>query len=267
MIADNHNHIVEHGDAVAMARAGERAGLAEMALTEHVNHLTDALERIPALRRFPLEGTPLSHGAYVAAVARAQAAVGIRVGVGVEMEFLPDDAVTARALDAYLAETRSGWDVVIGSVHVLSDDVFLEDVGDADSERAWRDYGERLLASIRAERYDVIGHPTRLAVVGGPIPALAHGLMDDLAAAAARHDVALEVNAVDLRHQPELVRHLIARCAAHGAAISLGSDAHAPERAGSAVAARSALLDAGVADVASFARGVRRMVSLRGSDA
>ncbi|ADB52871.1 PHP domain-containing protein [Conexibacter woesei] len=262
MIADNHNHFVECGDAVAMARAGERAGLAEMALTEHVHHLTDALERIPALRRIPPEGPALSQEAYVTEVGRAQAAVGIRVGVGIETEFMPDSEATARGLAAFLADTRNAWDVVIGSVHLLADEVFLEDVDDADPDGAWRDYGERLLASIRSEAYDVIGHPTRLAVVGGPVPERAHTLMDELALAAVRHDVALEVNAVDLRAQPALVHRLISCSAARGAVLSLGSDAHAPDRAAAALAAPAALRDAGVSEVATFVGGGRRMMPL-----
>jgi HisJ family histidinol phosphate phosphatase len=263
MIADNHNHFVEFGDALAMARAGERSGLTEMVLTEHVHHMTDALERIPMLRRIPPEGPALSWEAYLAEVVRAQAEVGIRVGVGMEMEFMPDDEATARGLRAFLADSRNALDVVIGSVHELADGVFLEDVGNADPDGAWCDYGERLLASIRSEAYDVIGHPTRLAVVGGPIPERAHVLMDELALAAARNDVALEVNAVDLRAQPVLVRRLISCCAARGAVISLGSDAHAPNHAGAALAAPAVLLEEGVSEVASFVGGSRRMLPLR----
>ena len=39
---DNHNHLVASGDALAMVRAAEAAGLASFAFTEHVFHIEEA---------------------------------------------------------------------------------------------------------------------------------------------------------------------------------------------------------------------------------
>ena len=41
-VHDNHNHLVANGDALAMVRAAEAAGLAGFAFTEHIFHLDEA---------------------------------------------------------------------------------------------------------------------------------------------------------------------------------------------------------------------------------
>ena len=85
MIADLHNHYLRAGEVDAMVEAAARAGVAEVAITEHVFHLTEAREASTYLRtRFVPEGTPLPHAEYVAAVgaAAARASIPVRVGVG-----------------------------------------------------------------------------------------------------------------------------------------------------------------------------------------
>ena len=73
-IHDNHNHLVANGDALAMVRAAEAAGLAGFAFTEHIFHLEEAR----AASRYlgtrwdgELEGPPIGVERYLGEIAAA----------------------------------------------------------------------------------------------------------------------------------------------------------------------------------------------------
>ena len=72
----------------------------------------------------------------------------------------------------------------------------------------------------------------RLAQSQPDAPAFVAARLDDLAEAAARADVALEINGTDLERRPDLVQLLVDACARHSTPVSLGSDAHRPQKAG-----------------------------------
>lgn len=76
------------------------------------------------------------------------------------------------------------------------------------------------LGVIAAQTADVISHPTRIycTFYKEPFPA---AYLEEIAQAAARHHVALELNA----RNPNW-REILAACRAAGAAVTLGSDAH-----------------------------------------
>ncbi len=97
---DNHNHLVANGDAVAMVRAADAAGLASFAFTEHVFHI----EEVRAASRYvgtrwdgELEGPPIGIERYLSEIATAaEAAEAVDVQVGLELEHWPDDPLRAR---------------------------------------------------------------------------------------------------------------------------------------------------------------------------
>ncbi len=265
MLPDNHNHFIYHGSASEMVAAAAVAGVGSIAFTEHVYHIEEARTASSYIAtRFTPEGPPISHATYLDAVIAASIAAPVQVRVGIELDVRADDATTTAATDAFCAEHSRAWDVVIGSVHVIRDDVAVEGEGDhADPEAAWADYLDRLVAAAASGRYDVISHPARLARSAPHAPPFVASRYRELAATAAGSDVALEVNGTDLDRHPELVSALVAACAAEGAVVSLGSDAHRPNNAGRVLRARALLREHGVAAVAAFRGRERTLVAVR----
>ncbi len=266
MIADNHNHYVLCGTAAEMVTCAAAAGLAEFAITEHVFHLTDARDRSSYLRtRWLPEGPPRSHATYVEDVRAAAATVSMPVRLGIELEHFPDDSELVSAQRAIVEAFDHEWDIVIGSVHCITDDrdVFSS-FDDLDPRDVWTDYLVRQRDAVETGIFDVIAHPVRLAAMVRPPDSIARPLLDDLARAASSGDVALEVNGSDVRNSPAAVALLIEACARHGTVVSLGSDAHRPNSVGRARAAVERLKAAGITSTARFERRRRTLVELTG---
>jgi histidinol-phosphatase (PHP family) len=266
-VHDNHNHLVANGDAVAMLRAAEAAGLAGFAFTEHVFHLEEAR----AASRYlgtrwdgELEGPPISVEQYLSEIADAAVAVpAVAVTVGLELEHWPDDPRVGQVQDALLAAHADAWDVVLGSVHCLRGDHSIFDPAmPLSAHDAWDDYFERLGDAVEHGGYDVVTHPLRLAVSMPAVPEDLAARLDRLAGLAAAGDVALEVNGSDVRVFPELVQLLCESIARAGAPVSLGSDAHRPHRVGAVLGGVELLRAAGVRHAVAFERGRRREVPL-----
>jgi len=259
VIADLHNHYLRAGEVDAMVEAAARAGVAEVAITEHVFHLTEAREASTYLRtRFVPEGTPLPHAEYVAAVAAAAARASIPVRVGVELDVRPEDEELAATTARLRTELGAIWDVVIGSVHVIDEDRDIHLLDDARLPDAiWADYVGRLRHLVASGLYDVVSHPVRLGTSLPGVPATVPALLDDLARDAARHDCPLEINGTDHRRRPDLVRLLVISCARYKAPVALGSDAHRPGRAGCVVDTLPLLRELRVGSAANFVRRVR----------
>ena len=266
-VHDNHNHLVANGDAVAMVRAAEAAGLASFAFTEHIFHLDEAR----AASRYlgtrwdgELEGPPIGVERYLREIAEAGEAVpAVVVRAGVELEHWPDDPRVREVQDAFVAEHAEDWDIVLGSVHCLTGDHSIFDASiPLSSEDAWGDYLERLGDAVEHGGFDVVTHPLRLAVSRPDPPADLAQRLDRLAELAAANDVALEVNGSDVRGYPELVQLLCESIARAGAPVSLGSDAHRPHRVGSVLDGLGILRAAGVHEAVAFERGRRISVPL-----
>jgi histidinol phosphatase-like PHP family hydrolase len=237
-----------------MTRAAVAAGVDELAFAEHVFHIEEARAASPWLReRFVPEGPPLSHAAYVADVRAAAAAAPIPVRVGIELDARPEDGALEAALAAFRTAHGADWDVVIGSVHVIEGDQEIHTLDDPRPALAiWQDYVERLRAAVGSGLYDIVSHPVRLGFELRETPPQVAALLRDLARDAARQDTPLELNGTDLRARPDLVTALVAACAAEHAPVALGSDAHAPHRAGCVLAGIPLLRAHGIASVAAF---------------
>jgi HisJ family histidinol phosphate phosphatase len=267
VVHDNHNHLVANGDAVAMVRAAEAAGLASFAFTEHIFHLEEAR----AASRYlgtrwdgELEGPPIGVDRYLSEIARAgEAFPAVAVRAGLELEHWPDDPRVRDVQDAFVAEHAGEWDIVLGSVHCLTGDHSIFDPSiPLSSEVAWADYLDRLGDAVEHGAFDVVTHPVRLAVSRPDPPADVSQRLDRLAELAAANDVALEVNGSDVRGYPELVQLLCESIARAGALVSLGSDAHRPGRVGAVLDGLDLLRAAGVHEAVAFERGRRTVVPL-----
>jgi histidinol-phosphatase (PHP family) len=262
-VHDNHNHLVANGDAVAMMRAAEGAGLAGFAFTEHIFHLDEAR----AASRYlgtrwdgELEGPPVGVGRYLGEIAAAQEAVpAVAARVGLELEHWPDDPRVRIVQDAFVAAHAGDWDLILGSVHCLTGDHSIFDASiPLSAEAAWDDYLARLADAIEHGGYDVVTHPVRLAVSRPDVPADLARRLDHLAELAAAGDTALEVNGSDVQVFPELVQLLCESIARAGAPVSLGSDAHRPHRVGAVLPGVELLRAAGVRRAVAFEGRARR---------
>jgi histidinol phosphatase-like PHP family hydrolase len=262
-IHDNHNHLVANGDALAMLRAAEAAGLAGFSFTEHVFHLDEprvASRYLGTRWDGELEGPPIGVVRYLSEIAEAaQAVPAVAVGAGLELEHWPDDPRVRAVQDAFVGAHADGWDVILGSVHCLTGDHSIFDSSiPLSAARAWDDYFERLGDAVETGGYDVVTHPLRLAVSRPEVPGDLALRLDRLAEQAAAADVALEVNGSDLRVYPELVQLLCESIARAGAPVSLGSDAHRPHSVGGVRRGVELLRTAGVRTAVAFERRERR---------
>ncbi len=195
-----HAHTTESDGQLSireLAELGKSRGFHTIAVTDHSRASAQAnglsVERL------------LRH---VEAVREAEAAVGgIRILAGSEVDILADGHLD------YDDDTLAKLDIVVASPHTA----LRQDPATAT---------ERLLAAIRNPFVHIIGHPTGRIVLGRD------GLSPDIraiAAAAAEHGVALEINAhwmrLDLRDS-----HVRAAIEA-GAMIAIDCDIHAVEDA------------------------------------
>ncbi|HEY1480116.1 MAG TPA: PHP domain-containing protein [Gaiellales bacterium] len=260
---DNHNHFVMAGDIDAMIAAAERAELSEIVFSEHNFHLDEAREAIPYLAaRWTPEGPPLPIARYVETVREAGERAKVGVLLGLEMDVRPEDPAFERASDAFTA-TRDDWDVVLGSVHTLSDDVSVQDEGITMSpDDAWEDYLGRVMVAARSGRFDIISHPIRLGFSVPGIPEAVPELLAQVATIAAESGVALELNGSDLRRRPDLIEVLVDVLARHDAPISLGSDAHLPHSVGYVRAVVPMLRARGVTRIARIRQRTLELVPL-----
>ena len=211
MLPDNHNHYIAWGDPDAIVEAAVAVGVTELVFSEHVHHIEEARAASSYIAtRFAPEGPPVAHGGYVATVQAAAEHASIPIRCGIELDIADENAGLVAATKALRDSYATQWDVVIGSVHVIGDDTAVEgEAGCRDAGVAWGDYLDRLVAAAASGAYDVISHPVRLAQSQPDAPAFVAARLDDLAGAAARADVALEVNGTDLEHRPDLVQLLV----------------------------------------------------------
>ena len=263
-IHDNHNHLVANGDALAMVRAAEAAGLAGFAFTEHIFHLDEprvASRYLGTRWDGELEGPPIGVEPLPGRDRGSRARPSRRspVGAGLELEHWPDDPRVREVQDAFVAAHAGDWDIILGSVHCLTGDHSIFDSSmPLSTAEAWDDYFERLADAVENGGYDVVTHPLRLAVSRPEVPADLARRLDRLAELAAAADVALEVNGSDVRVYPELVQLLCESIARAGAPVSLGSDAHRPHSVGAVLPGVELLRAAGVRSAVAFERRGRR---------
>jgi len=264
VLPDNHNHYIAWGDPDAMVEAAAAAGVTELVFSEHVHHIEEARAASPYIAtRFAPEGPPVAHGGYVATVRAAAAVAPIPVRCGIELDVAADNAGLVAATNALRDSYASQWDVVIGSVHVIGGDEAIEgEPVHRDAAAAWADYLERLTEAAASGSYDVISHPVRLAQSHPDAPPFVAPRLAELAETAARADVALEINGTDLERRPDLVEILVDACARHATPVSLGSDAHRPQKAGRIRAAIPLLRRAGIDRIVAFERRNRVAVPL-----
>jgi histidinol-phosphatase (PHP family) len=161
------------------------------------------------------------------------------VRIGLEVDFVPD-----KNIEIWQVIQGRPWDFLIGSVHEI-DGMLLEAPrkrSRAEGEALWLRYFELLRAAVGCGRFSLVSHPVRMRVTNPFLPPKLDDELEHLAAEAARHNVALEINGYDILTYPSLVKRLARACASQRTPISVGSDAHDPRGIAQGHALSNALL-------------------------
>jgi histidinol-phosphatase (PHP family) len=215
-------HTVEAVERFCEAAAGR--GIDEIGFSEHVYYFrqTRSLWTVP----YQTERCVYDLDAYCDAVAEAKRR-GLPVKLGLEVDYVQGREEETRTLLAPYP-----WDYLIGSVHFIDGHgidgppPLVDAVG---PEETWRRYESTLSAAAASGLFDTLGHPDVVKMFG---PTLEWAWSDLIQAL---DGVCLEVSSAGLhkRHgrlypEPALLQ------AAHeaGVAITLASDAHAPQNVG-----------------------------------
>ena len=207
MLSSYHTHIAESGlDNMVMAAAAHRMPV--LGISERMDRLwrPEQLEQYRAQVRFA-------------------AAPGLRLRMGVELDFLPD---AVHAMETLL--TREQWDFALGGVHQVAGTplhrLAFGDLGQ--SWGVWRAYCEAQARAVRSGLLDVLAHPLRLARHLAPPPYLEQLLLP-LLEAAREMGVAMEIHGGDWGQRTVLHGRLITWAHASGVRVCLGAGAHRPQ--------------------------------------
>ena len=214
------------GEMDAFVARAAVLGLAEIGFSDHL--VPRICEEVFEEEGYGLPGQDVA--SYANAVRRAAARRdGPRVLLGVEIDYVPG---AEAELEGLLA--REAFDYVIGSVHFadglaidsssLKDDPRWDDV-----DGVYRAYWETGARAAAWGRFDVVGH-LDLAKKLGRRPSKAMVAAEDEALVAIRDaGLAIELNTSGLRSATREAYpspSLLARAAARGIPLTLGSDAH-----------------------------------------
>lgn len=220
---------VEH--VARYVEAAARAGVAEIAFTEHVYRFAVAADWIdhPGWR----DGCTRDIGVYAGLLADAGAA-GLPVRAGLELDWVPGRAGEIAAVCA-----AHDWDMVLGSYHWLGGreiDHRANSVWEVSSvEDVWERYVEGFCAAAASGIYDSMAHPDLAKVFGHRPQPRPLKLYRRMIEAATTGGVCVEVSTAGYRRAlgelyPDPV--LLSMFNAAGVPITLGSDAHSPDDVG-----------------------------------
>lgn len=220
---DFHSHLSK-SSASQMVMAARAKGLRVLGLSEHIFEMTEAR---PLLVHMSLEGPLRTFDEYIDQVRTAGQAAQFDVRLGLEVDFIPE---TNASIQEFLKHRP--WDFLIGSVHQVDGLLFERDMqlDKQVGEAIWLQYFGLLRQAVASGYFSLVSHPVRMRFRNPHVPESADQELEQLAAEASRHDVALEVNGQDVALYPRMVQRLIKACALHRTPTSVGSDAHLPDQ-------------------------------------
>jgi histidinol-phosphatase (PHP family) len=266
MKIDYHTHHARCGHATGSledyVKRGIEIGLAHIGLSDHIPLVhVDPADYYPEMA-MPLEELPR----YVEECfeLKAKYAGRIDVRVGIEADYIEGwEEEIARLLEPYR------WDYVIGSVHFLD----RWDVTDFRQTHEWEGkdrmavyerYYDAVAKAAATGLYDYIGHIDVIKRFGfqpeGDVQHLERAALE----AVRRHGLAIELNASGLRMPAAEMfpsRRMLEYALELGIPVTLGSDAHQPERLGQYLSeARELLKEVGFTQLATFKDRTRIMI-------
>jgi len=251
---DCHVHLQPHGQKPPMTiarieeyvRVAESRGVERICITEHLFRFEEASNMLygwwdddpdPTLgamvKQYWGDHVSGSVADYVRVTEEAKRA-GLPVLLGLEMDWIHGrEDVLRKFLAPY------DWDIVLGSVHYIGawgfdDTRFLEQWKIRDVATAWADYAALVRELALTGLADALSHPD-LPKVFGHRPSDETPLHDAILEGAHSTGTAIELNSNGLRKRcaeiyPSLP--LLARAYEYDLPITLGSDAHTPDRVG-----------------------------------
>lgn len=219
--SDMHSH-VSRSSAMHMALAAEQKGLRVLGLSEHVFQMEEMRHTLQHLKP---EGPVTTFKTYIEDVNAAATQSNITIRLGLEVDFIPEkNELIHSCIQEY------NWDFLIGSVHEINGLQYEFDHkwNREEGETLWLRYFELQRSAIKSGYFSVISHPVRLRVTNPFLPPTFEEELDQLAAEAKFHDIALEMNGYDMLHYHSVVKRLAKACLLHHTPVSVGSDAHVP---------------------------------------
>ena len=262
-LVDYHIHTKLCGHAVGepedYVREAVRRGLPEIGFADHMpllrirdEHLTMEPDELPQ---------------YVSLVNELRDATDdITVRLGIEMDYFPDQMD-----EIWSAAEGIEFDYIYGAVHYIDgwgfgDSRRLSSYQGRDPDETYERYFELFCEAARKGGFDIMAHPDLVKKHG----IVSRMPIDDMYETAARTlrdaGVAMEINTSGLRKravEPYPSLPFLKVCARYGVAVTLGSDAHAPQQVGMDfdIALRM-LARVGIREIATFERRKRTMRSL-----
>jgi histidinol-phosphatase (PHP family) len=258
MLIDYHTHHVRCGHASGTLEEyvlrGIEIGLTQLGLSDHMPLLhVDPAAYYPGMA-MPFDELPRYVEECLRLKEKYRRDIDIRVG-------LEGDYIEGYERQIEDIITKYPFDYVIGSVHFLGE----WDISDSRQLKGWegkrvedvyRQYYDAVQKAARTGFYDIIGHIDVIKRFGykpeQPMTELERETLDVIRSC----DLAIELNASGLRMPcAEMFpsRRMLEYAHSIGIPITIGSDAHQPERLGQYLDQAAALLkDIGVTELATF---------------
>ncbi len=250
------------GEPEDYVRVAVAKGLPEIGFADHMPLLRARDERLTM--------APEDLPRYVDLVRGLQDSVDeVRIRLGIEMDYIP-----GQMDELWEAASRYEFDYVYGAVHYIdgwgfSDSRHLSTYEGRDPDETYARYFELFREAVREGGFDIMAHPDLVKKHGIETRLAIEDLYREAAAEVAQADVAIEINTSGLRKRTlDLYPSLpfLKACGERGVAVTLGSDAHAPEQVGMDFDLAIGYLEkAGITEIATFESRQRRMRSLSGA--
>lgn len=211
-----------------MLAAAVRNGLKEICFTDHIDYLDSEVSVM-----YPFE-IPAYRAAY-----ESMSAPGLKIRRGVEYGLLPDNQ---EQMKQDLA--KYPFDYVIGSVHLVDgEDVYVAPYWEEKTvSEVYERYLQEVLTDVRAhDEFDVLGHLTYISKCrGNPTKTLIHyedypDLIDAILTELVRKGKGMEANTSGIDRCGDFLpdERIFRRFRELGGEIvTVGSDAHSPDRVG-----------------------------------
>ncbi|MCR8643341.1 histidinol-phosphatase HisJ [Paenibacillus sp. N1-5-1-14] len=258
MFIDYHTHHERCGHAVGRLEEyierGIAIGLDQLGLSDHMpllhvdpaTYLPEMAMAMDELPRYVEEALHLKE--------KYKGQIDIRVGL--EGDYIEGyEQQIERIIKAY------PWDYVIGSVHFLgtwdvSDFRQLAQWDNRDVNVVYRQYYDAVQKAAKSGLYDFLGHIDMIKRFGYKPAEDMLALERETLGIIKDNNMAIEVNASGLRHQVNSMypsRDLLEYACQIGIPVTMGSDAHAPERlAENLEVAQKCLKEIGFTELATF---------------
>lgn len=182
---------------------------------------------------------------YLEMVDEVRGRFDIPVRLGLEGDFFP-------GTEGFVRDVLSGadFDYVIGSIHYLGDwpidhADYVSRFDGRDLRDLYREYFEAVKGAARSGLFDIVGHPDVIKKFGHRPEAPIDDILEDALTAVRDAGMALDVNTSGLRYPCREIypsRRMLEIAHRLGVPVTLGSDAHRPERVGEGFDAATAML-------------------------